>query len=69
MVSTVAAWPSATDAANDSMVAGWISGRSPLRTTTGPSQIPVASSATRTAWAVPRRSDCSTHSTCAGVPS
>ena len=50
MVSTVAARePSATVSANMRTVSAWMSGRSPLRTTTGPSQMPVASSVTRTA--------------------
>ena len=44
------------------LLTGWMSGRSPLSTTTGPSVIPHAERATLTAWPVPSRSACSTHS-------
>lgn len=64
MVMTVqASSPVATVFANLATVSAVMSGRSPLSTTTGPCMMPHASSATFTAWPVPRRSVCSTHST------
>ena len=64
MVMTVqASSPVATVCANLATVSAVMSGRSPLSTTTGPCVMPQASSATLTAWPVPRRSVCSTHST------
>ncbi len=69
MVKAVAAaLPPLTDLAKAATVWPVTRGRSPLSTTTGPSLMPVASRATLTAWPVPRRSACSTHSTVAVAP-